>query len=400
PRTLTAAVSVGGRPFVDASGLARVPRRVASAAASALATGRVHRILDETARAWLALGVDRPYPARIALGVAPGAPPSNLRLLADRLAARLSSGLLDALAANDPMLAVEASSPSLAPLVDTLRRVAPTPLPIVFLGDTGTGKEVLARAVHRASGRRGRWIAESCAALPESLLEAEMFGARRGAFTGATSDRKGRVVEAHGGTLLLDEIGELPLALQAKLLRVLQEGEVRPLGSDRSQRVDVRVLAATHRDLPALVKQGLFRGDLYFRLAGLDVRLPALAARGSDLPYLVATLLARLRGCGIGPGRHLSCRALDALSRLALPGNVRQLDNVLRRAAALSPGPVIPASALPNASARADSCGNLEAAMILLALERSGGVKASAARRLGWSRQKLYRRLRALGLGA
>ncbi len=308
--------------------------------------------------------------------------------------ARLS-GLLE----REPLLAVEAARPSLAATCDLLARVAPVPLSVLILGETGAGKEVTARALHAASGRPGPFVAENCAALPESLLEAELFGVRRGAFTGATRDRPGRIASAGGGTLFLDEIGDVPPAIQAKLLRVLQEREIRPLGDDHAHPVDVRFVAATHRDLPALARKGAFRQDLYFRLAGVTVRLPPLRETPADLPFLVAALLARAERDAALPRRAVSLTALSLLTLLRLPGNVRELDNILRRALTLARGPTIDAgtleACLPEMQVDAE---NLEAHAILEALALAHGVKARAARHLGWTRQKLYRRIAALGL--
>ena len=313
----------------------------------------------------------------------------------------ISAGLADlagSLAALDPLLAVEACSPSLGGTLARLRRVATSPLSVLVLGETGTGKEVVARAVHRASGRPGRLVAENCAALPEALLEAELFGARKGAFTGSTQTRRGLILDAQGGTLFLDEIGEMPPSLQVKLLRALQEREVRPVGGSHALSFDARILAATNRGGAGTAVPGLgLRQDLYYRLATVTVELPPLRRRRRDLPWLAATLLDRAAEEGLGPGRCLSPQALDALAAHAFPGNVRELDNVLRQASSLAGGstitPAVLASALPRPSREP-----WEAQMIRDALDTCAGVKSAAAKRLGWSRQKLYRRLRALGL--
>lgn len=297
----------------------------------------------------------------------------------------------------DPLLAVEACSPSLAPDLARLRRVAGSPLPVLIRGETGTGKEVVARAVHRASGRPGRFVAENCAALADNLLEAELFGARRGAFTGADHDRHGLLEEANGGTLLLDEIAEMPHRLQVKLLRALQEREVRPVGASRPVPFDARLLAATNRPGSAAGTLSGLRSDLYYRLAAVELVLPPLRRRRSDLPWLAAALLSRAARDGIGPGHRLSEPALEALYAHRFPGNVRELDNALRQAAALAPGPAILPEGLRGALGPA-SPEPWEAQLIRDALDASSGVKSAAARRLGWTRQKLYRRLRALGM--
>ncbi len=341
-----------------------------------------------------ALALRRPFP--LALVVQANA--RRALPLAQSLRDALEDGPMRLAQERDPWLTLLCSSPSLERPLRLLRRVAGTPLSVLLLGETGCGKEELTRALHLASQRPGALIAESCAALPESLLEAEMFGVRRGAFTGAETPRKGRVVEAHRGTLFLDEIGELPSSIQVKLLRVLQEREVRPLGGD-PVRVDIRVVAATHRDLPRLVEREQFRSDLYFRLAGAVVYVPPLRERLGDIPYLAATLLARARDSGIGPGTSLAPAVLHRLGQHSFRGNVRELDNMLRQAAALANGPRILPQDLPLPEPHVTSRPhNLEVKALSEALFLAGGVKADAARRLGWSRQKLYRRMAALGM--
>jgi len=222
------------------------------------------------------------------------------------------------------------------------RRVAPRSVPVLIEGETGTGKELLARAIHRASPRRDRpFVSVNCGAIPQELVESEMFGHEKGAFTGATATRKGHFLEADGGTLFLDEIGELPRAAQVKLLRTLQEGEVLPLGSSRSRRVDVRVVAATNRSLLAEVAAGAFREDLFHRLAVAVLRLPPLRERREDLPLLIDHLLVHVNQEGREqPGfveKKLSAGARNLLLHHSWPGNVRELQNTLRRAAIWTP---------------------------------------------------------------
>jgi len=380
------------------------PPRVVAAAAERLPRGGAG-ILAAPGGEWLVLPVTDPCPA-LALAPAAGARERAAAwgrawrpVLRDRLAAAL---------ADDPWLRLLSGSPSLAPVIDPLRRAAPTMLPVLLGGESGTGKEEAVRALHAASGRGGPLVAENCAALPGSLLEAELFGVRRGAFTGADRDRDGRFTAAHGGTLFLDEIAELPLPLQGKLLRALEEGTIRPLGGDRPRPVDVRIVAATRRDLRRMVREGEFREDLYWRLAGLEVVLPPLRERRADLPYLAAALLPRVRDEGLGPGRHLGPGALRVLEGHPFPGNVRELLQVLRRSVLLAAGPEIPAETVrrclgPAAAATAprrapDALARHEEGVIREALASSGGNKARAARLLGWSRQRLYRRMAALGI--
>ena len=212
---------------------------------------------------------------------------------------------------------------SLAPLRRTLGLIAPTDLSVLVLGETGTGKDVVAHATHAASRRTGPFVAVNCAALPDALVESELFGHARGLFTGANTSRRGLIVEADGGTLFLDEIGELPLAAQAKLLRVLEDHSVRPVGSEHEQRVDVRVVCATNRDLHARAQTGEFRADLLARLAGVELRLPPLRSRIEDLPALIQALWRRAHQCGV----EVSVNALEALAIYRWPHNIRELDH-------------------------------------------------------------------------
>jgi DNA-binding NtrC family response regulator len=281
---------------------------------------------------------------------------------------------------------------------------------VLILGETGSGKELVARAIHRFSDRAARaFIAVNCAAIPGELLESELFGHEKGAFTGAAAARRGRFREADGGTLLLDEIGDMPEATQAKILRVLQEREVAPLGG-QPVRLDVRVIAATHQDLPARVASGRFRADLYYRLAVLPITVPPLRERAEDIPALARHILAELRPAA--PPR-LTEAAIARLAAHAWPGNVRELRNMLERAASLTRGGVLdaddlalPASApdgsasLAGAATLAETMAATEEAMIRAALTRAAGNRSEAARLLGISRQALYDRLKRYGLDA
>ncbi len=217
-----------------------------------------------------------------------------------------------------------------------LARIVRTDVPILVLGESGTGKELVARALHAHGPRRkGAFLAVNCAAIPATLLEAELFGHVKGAFTGAHKDRDGYATAADGGTLFLDEIGEIPLDLQSKLLRFLQDGEVRPVGSNVTRRVNVRVVAATNRDLPAAVAAKRFREDLYYRLAVITLELPPLRQRREDVPHLVRHLLAQQAAAGL-PSARIAPAAVAALQRYDWPGNVRELQNELVRAAAFA----------------------------------------------------------------
>jgi transcriptional regulator with PAS, ATPase and Fis domain len=286
---------------------------------------------------------------------------------------------------------------------------------VLLLGETGTGKELLAHAIHAGSTRAERaFVSVNLAAVPETLLEAEFFGVAPGAYTGA--DRKGRDGKfrlADGGTLFLDEIGDMPLALQAKLLRTLQDQEVEPLGSNQVLKVDVRVIAATSRDLRKLVAEGRFREDLYYRLNVLPVRLPALRERPEDLEALAENLLEGIAIRTGMPQRELDPSALAVLATYRWPGNVRELRNVLEQAAMFTDNPrlgsadfasIIPVAsgdAPPETSSRAlrplpQLIAEIERSSIESALAATGGNKASAAKLLGISRATLYERLAAL----
>ena len=287
-------------------------------------------------------------------------------------------------------------------MLEWLERAAASRLPLLILGETGAGKEVVARAVHQASPRRtGPLVAVCCTALPDTLLDAELFGVVRGAYTGADRDRAGLFRAADGGTLFLDEVGDMPAAMQAKLLRTLEQRRVRPVGGGEEVPVDVRVISASHRDLRRAAAAGRFRSDLYHRLAVLELRVPPLRERLDDLPLLVRGLAPRLREETGLSGPTLTAEAWRELRAHDWPGNVRELHAVLARALLRTGGgPIGPqdlrlADAPPVASG--DSPG-LEQTMIESALREARGNITEAAARIGWTRQKLYRRLRDLGI--
>jgi DNA-binding NtrC family response regulator len=296
----------------------------------------------------------------------------------------------------------QARSPASARVLAAARRLGATELPVLILGESGTGKELLAREVHDASRRaRGPFRAVNAAALPDALVESELFGAVKGAFTGADRDRPGLVRAARGGTLFLDEIGDLPLPAQAKLLRVLQDGSVRPVGASEEVSVDVRVVAATHRDLRGLVVEGRFREDLFHRIAFGVVEVPPLRHRPDELLHLTPILVSRLAARYGLVARPVAACAMRRLLTHGWPGNVRELEAVLARALVAAPGGTITAGDLDLQSSELDTApirDGLEAAMIRRALAESGGSVAAAARRIGWTRQKLYRAIRRLRL--
>ncbi|ATO34191.1 two-component system response regulator GlrR [Dickeya dianthicola] len=238
--------------------------------------------------------------------------------------------------------AVVTRSPIMLRLLEQAKMVAQSDVSVLINGQSGTGKEVLAQAIHAASPRAGRpFIAINCGALPEPLLESELFGHARGAFTGAVSQREGLFQAAEGGTLFLDEIGDMPLALQVKLLRVLQERKVRPLGSNRDIDINVRIISATHRDLPKAMEKGEFREDLYYRLNVVNLKLPALNERAEDIPLLANHLLREAAARHKPFVRSFSTDAMKRLMAASWPGNVRQLVNVIEQCVALSSAPVI-----------------------------------------------------------
>jgi two-component system nitrogen regulation response regulator NtrX len=308
--------------------------------------------------------------------------------------------------------ALVGDSPALHQLLREIELAGPSQARVLLTGENGTGKELVARALHAASPRRTQpFVAVNCSAIPEELFESELFGHEKGAFTGATQARRGRFEEAHTGTLLLDEVADLSARAQTKLLRVLQESELTRVGGSRSIRVDVRVVAATNRDLPAAVAANAFREDLYFRLAVIPVRVPALRERTSDIPALVAHFLEPLARDMGRRAPVFSQGALEALARHAFPGNVRELRNLVERLVIMNPGARIGAdhvtAALPAAAAAAgpgmpaalaEAVREFERRHIEAALAAEGGNRTRAAARLGLERSHLYKKLRALGL--
>jgi transcriptional regulator with GAF, ATPase, and Fis domain len=301
------------------------------------------------------------------------------------------------------------NSASLRRLFATLDRVIPTDLPVIVRGESGTGKELVARAIHGQGPRASKpFVSLNCAALPENLLESELFGYVRGAFTGADRDKPGLFVAAHGGTLFLDELGELPLSLQVKLLRVLTEQTVRPLGATRSQPVDVRIVAATHRDLARMRDEGLFREDLYYRLSVVELVLPPLRERAEDIIPIADRLLSRRAEQQGDRPKRLSHEAAQALLGYPFPGNVRELENVLLRASALCEAELIrpadlglPAPAVSAQKRAARTRADFERGeteRLLEALKRERWNISAVSRSLAIPRNTLYRKLARLGL--
>ncbi|MGV0951795.1 MAG: sigma-54 dependent transcriptional regulator [Azonexus sp.] len=331
--------------------------------------------------------------------------------------------------------ALVGASPAMQQVRHLIAKVAPTDATVLVLGETGTGKEIVARNIHYLSKRRSApFVAINCGAIPAELLESELFGHEKGAFTGAITSRAGRFELAEGGTLFLDEIGDMPLSMQVKLLRVLQEQTYERVGGTRSLRSNVRIIAATHRDMEGLIAEGRFREDLYYRLHVFPIETPPLRERIDDLPMLVSELITRMEATSGGTLRF-TASAVDALSRYAWPGNVRELANLLERLSILNPGEMITANGLPRkylpqtwqdseqekvpeddagrgASAVSyDGCrlppdgldlrdylSHQEINFINQALDEAGGVVAQAAARLGMRRTTLVEKIRKYGI--
>lgn len=296
-------------------------------------------------------------------------------------------------------------SPAIRKVLKLIEKAGPSNSPVLILGESGTGKELVARALHQASPRAANQLVSlNCAALPEALLESELFGHEKGAFTGATAAKMGLFEVADGGTLFIDEVGELAGNLQAKLLRVLQEGRLRRVGSVREQSIDVRVISATNRNLRSEVEAGRFRDDLYYRLSVLTLELPPLRDRGDDILLLVDHLLHK----GGDAGWTITEKAMQALRRYSWPGNIRELANVIERARILAEGTCIDVDSLPEAllaqasappasrlvgsdTIASDDLEELEQSKVEEVLRRVAGNKAQAARLLGITRRSLYR---------
>ncbi len=297
-------------------------------------------------------------------------------------------------------------------VLSMVRTIAPSDATVLITGESGTGKELIAKAIHRSSSRaEGPYVAFNCAAITESLMESELFGHEKGAFTGADRRREGRFAQADKGTLFLDEIGEMPLLMQAKLLRVIQEREVQPVGSDKILHIDVRIIAATNRDLAEEVSRGRFREDLFYRLNVVTLDLPPLRDRPEDIAPLAQHFLERFAEKNGKQVKGFTPAAMDKLIRYGWPGNVRELENVIERAVVLLLGERVSERELPAHIAAVSSGGEsatapdgatlreLERAAIMQTLTRTGGNKSEAAKILGITRKTLHTKLQQYGDG-
>lgn len=344
------------------------------------------------------------------------AKPFHVDQLVDRVTAALGKAPeIPSAQSTGPETMIIGSHPSIVEVYKAVARVAPLPIPILLLGETGTGKELVARALHRYGATpNGPFVAINCGAIPEALLESELFGHRRGAFTGAVRDHLGAIQAARGGTLFLDEVGELPPLLQVKLLRFLQEGEIRPVGTETTLTVHTRVVAATHQDLSKGVEDGGFREDFYYRLAAYQISIPPLRDRTSDIPLLIEHFFQRVRErletTDIG---GISAEAISLLSGYSWPGNVRELEHLVQRClidhgsmmdsqkvqAFLKPTTVSEPQAGSGPLIGDDiTLEALERLHIKAVLESSGGNRTRSAEILGIERKSLYRKINRLGI--
>ena len=321
-----------------------------------------------------------------------------------------NKALQEALAGSLDTGGIISQSPAMRQVMRNLAAIAPSEATVLITGESGTGKELIAKAIHNNSPRRkAPFIAVNCAALAESLLESELFGHERGAFTGAEGRRKGRFQSADKGTIFLDEIGEISAAMQSRLLRVVQEREIQPLGSDQAVKVDVRILAATHRNLAQEVEQGRFRRDLFYRLHVVALHLPPLRERPEDILLLAGHFLKKFAEKNHKQVKRFAPAAMHRLTTYTWPGNVRELENAVERAVVLLAGDYVqewdlPPALLPGQAENAAPVAlppgirleDIERQAIMTALEASGGNKSEAARRLGITRKTLRAKLQKL----
>lgn len=302
-------------------------------------------------------------------------------------------------------------SPGMREVFDLIRRVAPATANVLITGESGTGKERVARAVHDEGPRRvKRFVAINCTAIPEALLESELFGHAKGSFTGAIAKKRGLFEEAEGGTIFLDEIGDMNLALQGKLLRVIQEKKIRAVGDNVDHDIDVRIVAATHKDLKAAIKNGTFREDLYYRLSVIPITIPPLRHRREDIPLLADHFLKKYSISNHSPVKSFSTEAVNRLMNMPWEGNVRELENIVERAVVLTRGHVIEATDLPNAgegdvesffgstqNGTLPTLEEIERRYFKFVLDKTAGRKEKAAQILGVNRRTLYRKEREYG---
>jgi two-component system response regulator PilR (NtrC family) len=337
------------------------------------------------------------------------------RALEKRALVEENLALRDRVAGRFRLARLLGKSRAMQKVFEMIGKIHSTKTSVLITGESGTGKELVARALHTEGSRsKEAFVAVNCGAIPEELMESELFGHKKGAFTGAVVDKTGIINEADGGTLFLDEIGELSMNLQVKLLRVLQERKVKPVGGTEELDVDVRVIAATNRDLEAEVARGAFRADLYYRLNVIEVWLPPLRHRREDIPLLADHFLRRFAAEHNRP-LHLSTEAIRKLESYDFPGNVRELENMLERAVALSSGPIIGVDDLPNVKASRSTetapvefpsegvdldrlVSDFERGWVLRALDQTGGVRKRAAVLLNISFRSLRYRLEKLGI--
>lgn len=337
----------------------------------------------------------------------------KLRAIAEKVSLRAENRQLKAeLARAVPQGRVIGKHPEFVACLDLIDKAARGDSPVLILGESGTGKEIMARLLHSSSQRaRGPFIPVNCGAIPENLVESEFFGHVRGAFTGADKARTGRIEDADGGTLFLDEIAELPLLLQPKLLRVIQSGEFCRVGANKLQKADIRWVAATNRDLAAMVKEGGFREDLFYRLAVIPVTVPPLRSRIDDIPLFVAAKLEKMAAQYKTPVKQFSRRAMKALQAYSWPGNIRELENLVERLYILVQEPVIEVVDLPrefgdfveaaepvDPNFLQEKVNRLEKQCILEALREASGNQSEAARNLGINERTLRYKMKKLGV--
>ena len=312
--------------------------------------------------------------------------------------------LLEAIESDTVFMGMVGVSEGMRDVFRKISAVAPTDTTVLIIGESGTGKELVAEAIHKLSNRPGKLVKINCSAIPEHLLESELFGYEKGAFTGALRRKPGKFELANGGTLFLDEIGDMPPALQSKLLRVIETGEVEPLGATSAKKVDVRIIAATNQDLERLMKEGKFRQDLYFRLRVFVIEIPPLRKRREDIPILVSYFLRQISAKLGKKITSLSKDVMDAFMEYDWPGNVRQLRNALEEIAILAEGETI--NVLPTfiekeaikPSLEGKTMEEIEREAIALALKKTGGNRVKAAKMLGIGTRTLYRKIEKYGL--